>query len=267
LVPYTHNMSSGASTLRNAVKRVTHKERAQPKARAKLGLLEKKKDYIVRAQDFHKKQEYLKNLRKKAADRNPDEFYFKMHKSKLSKGKHKDIKEGTSLDTDVVKLMKSQDMGYITHRKTLDDRKIDRLKSTLHMIGDKKPRSHKVFVDSSEDVEKFDTAEYFETAKELVDRSYNRIKVKDIEKAVQSEPGTLPLPSEKQLRKAMIKKEKSYKELQARINRSNKLAKAASELRLQRNLMGKGTKRKIVVEASGNDEEKVVYKWKRQRSR
>ena len=33
------------SSLRNAVKRVEHKERAQPASRKKLGLLEKHKDY------------------------------------------------------------------------------------------------------------------------------------------------------------------------------------------------------------------------------
>lgn len=33
------------SSLRNAVKRVEHKERAQPASRRKLGLLEKHKDY------------------------------------------------------------------------------------------------------------------------------------------------------------------------------------------------------------------------------
>ena len=35
------------SSLRNAVKRVTHKERAQPAARKRFGLLEKHKDYEV----------------------------------------------------------------------------------------------------------------------------------------------------------------------------------------------------------------------------
>ncbi|KAG1331388.1 hypothetical protein COCNU_02G013560 [Cocos nucifera] len=48
------------SSLRNAIPRRAHKERAQPHARKKFGLLEKHKDYVLRAQAFHKKEETLK---------------------------------------------------------------------------------------------------------------------------------------------------------------------------------------------------------------
>ncbi|CAK9176275.1 unnamed protein product [Ilex paraguariensis] len=48
------------SSLRNAVSRRDHKERAQPHSRRKFGLLEKHKDYVVRAQSYHKKEEYLR---------------------------------------------------------------------------------------------------------------------------------------------------------------------------------------------------------------
>jgi hypothetical protein len=51
-----HNMSS----LKNAISRRTHKERAQPAARKKFGLLEKHKDYVVRAKDFHRKEKTIK---------------------------------------------------------------------------------------------------------------------------------------------------------------------------------------------------------------
>ena len=54
--------------------------------RARLGLLEKKSDYQARAADFHKKEATLKSLARKAEARNPDEFYFGMHKARTEKG-------------------------------------------------------------------------------------------------------------------------------------------------------------------------------------
>jgi len=64
--------------------RRTHKERAQPEERAKrgAGLLEKHKDYVVRARNYNEKQRRLKALMEKARFRNPDEFYFKMVNSR-----------------------------------------------------------------------------------------------------------------------------------------------------------------------------------------
>lgn len=47
---------SGVSAFKNAIRRRVHKERAQPYSRKKMGLLEKKSDYKLRAKDYHRKE-------------------------------------------------------------------------------------------------------------------------------------------------------------------------------------------------------------------
>ena len=82
------------SSLRNAVQRRPYRERAQPKARERLGLLEKHKDYVLRAKDYNTKQARIKSLREKAAARNPEEFYFGMVKARTKNGVHALAAEG-----------------------------------------------------------------------------------------------------------------------------------------------------------------------------
>ncbi|PNS17351.1 hypothetical protein CAC42_7034 [Sphaceloma murrayae] len=106
------------SSMRNAVQRRNHKERAQPLERKKWGLLEKHKDYSLRAKDHNVKKARLKALRQKAADRNPDEFAFGMMSSATKKGvkiHERGEQNGTAagMPVDVVKLLKTQDAGYL----------------------------------------------------------------------------------------------------------------------------------------------------------
>jgi U3 small nucleolar RNA-associated protein 11 len=69
-----------ASAWKNAVQRREHRERPQPEERKHLGLLEKHKDYVKRARSFHRKQDRLTALKRRAEMKNTDEFYHKMHK-------------------------------------------------------------------------------------------------------------------------------------------------------------------------------------------
>ncbi|KAK4624517.1 U3 small nucleolar RNA-associated protein 11 [Fulvia fulva] len=108
------------SSLRNAVQRRNHRERDQPTERKKWGLLEKRKDYKLRAADHKTKQRKIKALQTKASERNEDEFYFGMMSSTTENGVRRSKRGeenagggGKSLDLDVVNLMKTQDQGYL----------------------------------------------------------------------------------------------------------------------------------------------------------
>lgn len=66
------------SSLRNSLHRRNHKERGQLSHRKRLGILEKHKDYVLRAKDYNSKKERIRKLKQRASERNKDEFYFGM---------------------------------------------------------------------------------------------------------------------------------------------------------------------------------------------
>lgn len=125
--------------MRNAVARRPHRERAQPGNREKWGILEKHKDYSLRAQDYNLKKKKLSQLSEKARERNPDEFAFGMlSQGKAGLGKHKASAkgDGTSpagvpLSHDAVKLLKTQDAGYLRTVAAKGRREIERLKEEV----------------------------------------------------------------------------------------------------------------------------------------
>ena len=52
--------------------------------------------------------------------------------------------------------------------------KIERLKSTLHLIGLKAENTHTLFVDDADDIENFDAAAHFDTHEDVLSRAANR---------------------------------------------------------------------------------------------
>ncbi|KAL4970482.1 rRNA-processing protein UTP11 [Aspergillus stella-maris] len=106
------------SSMRNAVQRRNHRERGQLQGREKWGILEKHKDYSLRAKDYTQKKQKIKRLEEKVRDRNPDEFAFGMMSSHSgAKGKHgtgmRDSATAQGLSHDAIKLLKTQDAGYL----------------------------------------------------------------------------------------------------------------------------------------------------------
>lgn len=102
-----------STTFKNLIQRREHKERAQPAARAKYGLLEKHKDYVERAKDYHSKEKRILALKRRASMRNPDEFYFGMNSSTTKGGVHVKERDGPKLGAEEIALLKTQDRAYM----------------------------------------------------------------------------------------------------------------------------------------------------------
>lgn len=244
------------SSLKAAVKghQKTHRERSQVTGRKHLGLLEKRKDYVLRAKDFHRKEKTLKTLKKKASEKNPDEFYFQMINKKTKEGVHIKERANVQYTQDQIKLLKTQDINYINLKKNTETKKIEKLQANLHLTeeADSQKRTHIFFVDSKQEVKNFDVAKRLNTVPELLTRTHNIPTVDMLHKANFCK-------NENQ--QSNLKKN-AYKELQNRIEREKQLSQARHELFLQRQLMGKGTVRKRRKNDGG-----TTYRWKKIRKR
>ncbi|KAH8741926.1 hypothetical protein FG386_003121 [Cryptosporidium ryanae] len=119
------------SSLKHSVHRRVHLERATPASRLKFGILERKKDYKLRAIRYHEKENLFKSLSEKARTRNPDEFDFNMVNSRMENGRYKRIngrKEDRlssqnlfSMNSAERRLAESQNMTYVTYRRSIDE--------------------------------------------------------------------------------------------------------------------------------------------------
>ncbi|XP_058107219.1 probable U3 small nucleolar RNA-associated protein 11 [Magnolia sinica] len=227
------------SSLRNAVNRKAHKERSQPQSRKKFGLLEKHKDYVLRAQAFHKKEDALRRLKEKAAFRNPDEFYFKMIKTRTVDGIHRPESEANKYTQEELMLMKTQDIGYVLQKVQSEKKKIERLSSMLHSLDNQLPNKHVYYAEDREEA-------------------------KDIQSQLQR--GKLPA-SEDIPEKIKKKTASSYRELEIRKKRVNQLEKLYMDMTLQKELQKKGQKRKLREDELTCPTTRPIYKWRTERKR
>ncbi|KAJ4750636.1 U3 small nucleolar RNA-associated protein 11 [Rhynchospora pubera] len=230
------------SSLRNAIPRRAHKERAQPQSRKSFGLLEKHKDYVLRAKNFHRKEETLKKLREKASFRNPDEFYFKMVHTRNVDGIHRPRDEANKYTAEELLVMKTQDIGYVLQKLQSEKKKVERLSSALHALDEQPNNKHVYFAEDRDE------------AKEI------KARVADQDKIL---PGSEHIPDN-----IKRKLESSYKELSERKERVRKLEKLYSEMMLKKELQQKpGRVRKLKEEEMTSPTDKPVYKWRTERKR
>ncbi|XP_013774006.1 probable U3 small nucleolar RNA-associated protein 11 [Limulus polyphemus] len=251
------------SSFRNAIKsrQKLHKERHQPASRNHLGILEKKKDYKARARDYQKKQNALKVLRKKALNKNPDEFYFHMINSQIEDGVHFEKEKPTEFTEEQLKLMQTQDLSYITIKRSAETKKIERLKATLHVLdSEERPQNkHTFFVDTKHEAKKFDVACHLGTHPALLDRAYNRPKLDTLKKTVLS-------LDEESLTHIAKEKRKQYEELDQRIQRERELTVLTQKMETKKKLMNSKDK-PIKKIKDGTKDSAPIYLWKKERKR
>lgn len=161
----------------------------------KWGLLEKRKDYKVRTRNHREKKAKIKILQEKAKDRNHNEFSFGMMSSKVdSQGRKIADRGNKALSTDMIKLLKMQDAGYIrTYRRWSGKREelehkmvlADKDVRVLRDGEDSRKARHTVYVGNAEEQKDPDADDWFGTGGEWPDRAWNRPrKAKDFVKQV-----------------------------------------------------------------------------------
>ncbi|KAJ8984642.1 hypothetical protein NQ317_009870 [Molorchus minor] len=222
----------------------THKERHQPEERKHLGLLEKKKDYVVRARDYNEKKDTLKLLRKRALNKNPDEFYHHMINSKIENGVHYEKEKDPEDTPEQIQLMQTQDLRYITTKRTQELKKVEKLQAQLHL--------------SSVDLGTKNKHIYF-------DKNSKR----------EAEKRTLELLAEKQLPdidedtllKMARKRKAMYDELSKRINREKELAIIQQKLEVTKALENKKSILPPKKVKKGTKNRAPIYVWKYERKK
>lgn len=228
-----------------------------------MGLLEKKKDYILRAKDFHKKEKTIKTLRRKAEERNPDEFYFAMEKGQTKNGVHVvPTAERNKYSQDELRLMKSQDVGYLTLKAQAELKKVEKMQANLHFLGVPTQNKHTVFVEDTVELNNFDPSTHFDTPAELLDRTFNRPTWKQLKDVNATTAGGMAAAVAARMEK---KKTQAYKELLQRQERHQKLGGLAQEMAYKKEVMGRGRKRKLRPEEANG--QRGIYRWKTERKK
>ena len=138
--------------MRNAAPRRPHRERAQPAGREKWGLLEKHKDYSLRAKDYNTKKRKLGELERKVREKHPDEFAYGMMSKK--QGKHGKGGSQSLLSHDAVKLLKSQDAGYLRVALGRGSKEMRKMEEEVGLDAAGKATARKVVFHEEEQPEK-----------------------------------------------------------------------------------------------------------------
>lgn len=176
----------------------------------------------------------IKRLRKKAFDKNPDEFHFHMLNSHMENGKHLEHRDDDDEYTaDQLALMLTQDAAYIQMKRSVELKKIEKLRSCLHLIDvHNRPQNKRtIFVDQPSDVSQFDLSQRLHVTKEMADQQV--VTTLD-EEYLRSHD--LPELSSTELNSAKRQKQKAYDQLLKRMRREEQLRLVLDKMKIKQAL-------------------------------
>lgn len=254
-------------SLKRYIKHKEKRERGQLSSRKHLGLLEKKKDYRLRATDFHKKREEIRALQTLSATRNEDEYYQEMTNLEVN-DQGEAIKKKKQLDSKTIKHHKDVDLKYLEGKLQQINNEMKKLQGQLASLeeSDLVSREHVVFVDDEEEQDNWDACEYFDTVPEMLHRAHNRLTKDQLSRGDVFVSGQVDRPA---LQRAELERAKAYQLALERKRLQLKMQKAQHRLQQQRNTMSGGRYQKIVKKDIFGDEikSKTVYKWAPERKK
>ncbi|CAG8978406.1 hypothetical protein HYALB_00011104 [Hymenoscyphus albidus] len=235
------------SSMRNAIQRRNHRERGQPEERKKLGLLEKHKDYSLRAADHNLKKRKLKALKQKVLEKNPDEFYFGMlsRKGPATMGKNRTgtvsgDRGNEAMSVETVRLLKTQDVGYVRTARNTAAKEVKAIEEKIALMDATSRDEMDMDDEDEEDEERFTPRGKKTVFVDGGEEMELRIQEAEMEiEAAEDRDETLS-PEEKALRKLQRReREKLEHRLKVAKERLDTLTQTEQALELQRAGMAK----------------------------
>ena len=215
--------------IKKYIPRRKYRERGQTERRKKLGFLEKKQDYKIRAEDYHAKEKKYKNLKEAARTRNPDEFYHKMIKAKIIDGEHVQFPDDKNLEQKLV--TNTQFINLVNFKKSQLEKEAEKMKRRLQLNKD-------IFEGGNKSIHTLyydDEDEYFEEQKKEKENEFLNKKRKNDEEEQDDNNDKKITPENKQLIN-------TYKQRKKHINQLEQISKGLQE---QKELLKGGKKKKI----------------------
>ncbi|CBZ25740.1 putative U3 snoRNA-associated protein UTP11 [Leishmania mexicana MHOM/GT/2001/U1103] len=218
----------GASGLDKHLKRKTHLERSQPKSRQHLGQLEKHKDHVLRAKKRKVKVRRLQEIKRAAAQRNPDEFNIGMTKAVMDVANGRMRKRRVRLvDSDRKKDMQKtidhnrRNVQYLEFKAQADQQRATELlneEAAAALTSTAPQNKHIVFVNSEEEFRSFNPLKHFDATPEMM-RQHPAVRgrISVLEKTVM--PEEILMSGGHQMKSA-AQKRKERRELQEKMRRS-----------------------------------------------